>query len=392
MQHDKLEISMLGRFVIKRGETVYSDIFVQSQHFWSVLKFLLTNKTRVVNQDDIVGTLWEGKECVDAKAALHNIIYRIRKMLDVKTEKGSLISYVHGGYMWNDKIESWLDVDAMVAEVKNAKHHADKDLGKTIEHYKNAIALYRGGYLDEGPYYDWAFHARRNYKKIFLGAVTDLAMHLKAAGRHEEIIDVCECALKIEPLEESLHLELVRGMLALGKKHQAYSYFKDFSDIYFRGTGEKLAIDFASLEGGKSSSPEIMAKEGPGKHIAQNTTNDGGAFVCDYPTFCNILELEMQRGERSNQYAHCVVQLAVESEISRDQFHQHLIKALRKGDVICMHPSHIANLIICSADETTTIKIMSRIKNRLQHFSASKSPSIDYEIKQLGKIQESAFS
>ena len=83
-----LKVRMLGKLVIsyKGKSIVYSD--QRSRKAWSVLAYLLVNRGRNIEGQEIIDICWSGDDLIDDPAnALKSLFYRIRTMLD-KLEPG----------------------------------------------------------------------------------------------------------------------------------------------------------------------------------------------------------------------------------------------------------------------------------------------------------------
>ena len=88
IMEEVLKVRMLGKLVIsyKGKSIVYSD--QRSRKAWSVLAYLLVNRGRNIEGQEIIDICWSGDDLIDDPAnALKSLFYRIRTMLD-KLEPG----------------------------------------------------------------------------------------------------------------------------------------------------------------------------------------------------------------------------------------------------------------------------------------------------------------
>lgn len=116
--------------------------------------YFLHRKGQWVDKEELLGTLWPEMDADKAVTHLHTSVYQVRKMLkDAQSE--AMIDYAQESYLLaNEGMDT--DVDRFEGEI--AAHEAVTE--RNYERCQQALALYRGDYLEEHDFL-WAQSKRR---------------------------------------------------------------------------------------------------------------------------------------------------------------------------------------------------------------------------------------
>ena len=174
-----LKIYTLGRFLVKRGDTVLSDQSHRSYRLWELFQYLVTNRNKSFLPESIAENLWPDNDYSEPRQAVRTQICRLRKLLKDEEDDSEYISFVQGCYQWNNKQKIWLDVDEFERLYHLAKAKEDDNYLQAIELYYEAVSLYQGEYLPGAMFNEWVIPVRNYYRNLFLQCVVDFANLLK---------------------------------------------------------------------------------------------------------------------------------------------------------------------------------------------------------------------
>lgn len=219
-----LRIYLLGAFEIFREEKLISNAAWRSQQTRTICKILLARRGEVVTCDQLIEILWPDDDPADARRRLHVRISQLRRALG--TGKSCLLS-VDGGYLFQVAEECRLDVDEFQKwiSVGNRLQEASQ-LPEAILAYEQALQLYRGDFLAEDLYADWAFAGREHYREVYLTLLITLAESYARQGRYRLALTRTRQALARDPLRESIYVRLMVYHYYAGERSQALHAFE----------------------------------------------------------------------------------------------------------------------------------------------------------------------
>ena len=98
--------------------------------------------------------------------------------------------------------------------------------------------LYKGDFLAEDRYDDWAIDIRREVSVEYRDLLINLADACAALRRYSGAIEACEIALRKDPLLESVYRRLMRFHYCNGEKGQALKVYRDCLKLFEELFGE----------------------------------------------------------------------------------------------------------------------------------------------------------
>jgi tetratricopeptide (TPR) repeat protein len=244
---------------------------------------------------------------------------------------------------------------------------------KAIELYKQAIGLYRGDYLAENGYSEWLVPLRNHYNRLYIQSLLRLVELLKEREEHDQILDVCERGLSIEPLEEVLHIYFIEALLKLGQMKHALSHYEYVTSYFYRELGVKPSAVMRNLykkiqahneEKGEMTLSQIK--------IRLEEENISGALFCDLDYFKFIYNLELRRSTRlpTTNYLGLLTLISKGTGVASQQkikeimgsLRQLLYASLRKGDLFSFWNDTQMVFILFNIKEDGLGKIEERIE------------------------------
>ena len=96
----------------------------------------------------------------------------------------------------------------------------EEDPTAAICHYRKAIALSAGDYLQDAPYEDWASEERERLLALYLRTADRLARALAERGEWEETIRVCRAILSRDDCWEQAYRLMMVSYDEMGNRAQ----------------------------------------------------------------------------------------------------------------------------------------------------------------------------
>jgi DNA-binding SARP family transcriptional activator len=244
----ELRITAFGRTRVDTPEGPLRGEWLQ-QRPGQLLKYLICERNRVVPADVIAETLWPGT----GRQGLGNVRYfmhALREKLEPDRPRGTRSSFivtVQGGYAINRRRVN-VDADEFeeaISQGLEAAARTDEDFA--AERLKDALALYRGDFLADEPYAEWALDERdrlHNLAGRALRALTKIML-----GRHEldAAAEYLEQLAELEPLDGEAHRDLLAVWLAQGRRAEAARRYAIYRARILREFGEEPEFQLADL-------------------------------------------------------------------------------------------------------------------------------------------------
>jgi len=219
-----LSIYLLGPFEIFRDGQPLSNSDWHSQQTRTICKILLARRGEVITSDQIIEILWPAEDPVSARRRLHVRISQLRRVLG--TGKASLQT-VDGGYLFQPNETCWVDVDEFQTRISDGSRFQEEGQQReAIRAYEQARQLYRGDFLAEDLYADWAYVAREHYRELFLTLLVELAESYAQQGRYRLALARAREAQARDPLRETITVRLMLYHYYAGERPQALSAFE----------------------------------------------------------------------------------------------------------------------------------------------------------------------
>ena len=367
-----VSVGLLGGFRMEMGGAVLTDEANRSQKLWNVLSYLVVHRDRNVSQSEFIDVFWPEDDSSNPANALKTLLYRIRAMLEpiFGTELQPILSH-RGSYSWNGAIECRVDANRFEELCRRAGDAALSPEEKTAL-YREALALYRGDFLPKLDNQLWVVPISAHYHAMYLSAVKDMAALLERAGEFEEMADVCIRAGAIDPLDEGIHVLIIRALLRQGKNAAALSHYEQATELLYRDLGVHPSKELRALYTGIMDMEQSLETDlGVIQKELRETADRPGAFVCEYGLFREIYRLEARRAKRSGTSVHvALVTVSLPDggvpplkvlNTTMDLLRRELAAGLRRGDVVSRFSGAQYVVLLPSANYEDSTMIMDRI-------------------------------
>ena len=227
----KLEIKLLGRFdVLRDGEPIPDEAWGRRKTE-TLLKVLLTAPGRVFTQDQLIDALFGGENVANAAQNVYSRVSQLRRALEPDLKRGINSAFIlreGQGYTFNPG--SFVEIDTLDFRrgVDDARDRVEKrDWVSAVARFEEATSLYRGEFLAEDRYEDWAEEARQDFQRLLLDSLTELAKCYEQLGRLRQAISCSQRILAVEPYREDVIQQLMSCLAEVGQRSQAMEAYKD---------------------------------------------------------------------------------------------------------------------------------------------------------------------
>jgi DNA-binding SARP family transcriptional activator len=244
----ELKITAFGRTRVDTPEGPLRGEWLQ-QRTGQLLKYLICERNRVVPSDVIADALWPGT----GRQGLGNVRYfmhALREKLEPHRGRGQRSAFVvtvQGGYALDRRhvLIDADDYDEAMSQGLEAAARGDDELA--IERLRAALAMYRGDFLADEPYADWALDERDRLHSLAGRALRALTKIMMARHDLPAASEYLEQLAELEPLDGEIHRDLLAVWLAQGRRTEAARRYAIFRTRTLREFGEEPEFQLSDL-------------------------------------------------------------------------------------------------------------------------------------------------
>jgi DNA-binding SARP family transcriptional activator len=215
-----------------------------------VFRYLLASRDGAQRSEAIASALWPER----GPSSVANVRYCIFKLREQLAERGdpagSLVVRDAAGYRIDlRRVE--LDVD--IFHTKSAAGiaaHRRGDAGQAEATLAEALALYRGEFLSDDPYADWAFNEREYLRSLAGKGLAAMAQISLSAGRLVGAADHLQRLAQLEPFDSHVHQMLIEVCLRRGRRTEALRHYHALRARLYRAFGEQPDFELTSVAAG----------------------------------------------------------------------------------------------------------------------------------------------
>jgi DNA-binding SARP family transcriptional activator len=222
-----------------------------------VLKYLLSHRDRPVPKDVLIDLFWPELDVDSAGRSLHQAIYTLRKTLRIGADDAQHVVFENGAYLINPKLSVWCDLDVFESSAEAGRvAEMEGRMVEAIADFSCAERCYRGDYLADSPYEEWAIGDRERLRLQYVDVANRLADLLFDSDDVDAAVAVSQKLLRHEPCDDATHRRLIRCYGLIGQRNlvirQYLAYVACAKRLYGLGPSPETTALYRSLiaEGG----------------------------------------------------------------------------------------------------------------------------------------------
>jgi DNA-binding SARP family transcriptional activator len=202
-----LHLELLGDFRLRTESG--SLVTISAKKSQAMLAYLAVKPAQMVSRDKMAGLLWSSTAPEQARQSLRQTLSTLRKELSQVSSQKILVE--EGDFLSLDASLVYVDVVEFESLISSG----------TAEALDPATVLYAGDFLDgflidEEKFDQWVIAERDRLHRLALRAHAQLVEQLTRAGSVDEAIGVAQRALRIDPLQETMHRTLMKLYMQSG--------------------------------------------------------------------------------------------------------------------------------------------------------------------------------
>ena len=192
----------------------------------SLLGYLLTHREPWPPREVLMDVFWPESSPEASRNSLNVAIHGLRRTLRTVTDL-PVIQHSGGAYGIHPDLQLWLDVEEFESRVENGRRREEAgDADLATREYESADGLYRGDFLADDLYEEWAALTRDHLRLAHLDALSSLSNLHFGAGRYAACAALCQRIVECDPCREDAHRRLMRCYSRQGQPHLALLQYR----------------------------------------------------------------------------------------------------------------------------------------------------------------------
>lgn len=235
-QAPELRIQTFGQFRLWRDGVAITNW--ERPQAELLIKMLLTRRAtgeRAISSEELITRMWPESDEMSGRKKLRPLISNARHTIepDIEPRDSNFIIRTSTGYFFDLTRQVHWDLDAFreAHQQGNGLFQAEQ-WAAAIDAYEQGTALYKGDFLAEDRYADWAISLRHELATDFRDLQVALADCYAALGHYPQAIAACERALRKDPLLESVYRRLMRLHVCNQEKGLALKVYRDCVKLF----------------------------------------------------------------------------------------------------------------------------------------------------------------
>ncbi len=187
-----------------------------------LLKYLVAERRRPVPVEEIAESLWPGSDYA-VSGSVRYYVHTLRRKIEPQRDRRAPSAFIvarAGCYSLNHA-QVWVDADEFEQRVTAGLATLASGPQSAVVELECGLELYRGDFLTELPYADWAMVERDRLRDLACAALRALSEHNLREHRLEEAVDSLERLSKLQPYDEDVHQRLMELDIARGRRSSA---------------------------------------------------------------------------------------------------------------------------------------------------------------------------
>ena len=246
----QIRIRALGRTQVDSAEASLGGRWLD-QRTGRLLKLLVTERHRMLFPDEIAEQLWSDSGPRNLQGVRY-FVHALRERLEPERApraESAFVRFLDGAYSL-DRRRVRIDADDFERDVKAGRAAlAQGDDAVARARLTQAVALYRGDFLADEPYADWARSERDRLRALAAEALRALAAFERDAGDLEAAAGYLERLADLEPFDTDVHRQLIALCLERRRHSDALRRYTSLRQRLLATFGEDVDFTLADLAG-----------------------------------------------------------------------------------------------------------------------------------------------
>ncbi len=208
-----LDLSLLGKFIVRKGGIPIDSSQFKSSNALMILKYLAAHRSRgFIHREILIDMLWPDEDIKKTGSRFNMAMSALRKTLEPGLPPKAPSAYIQRKkelYRLFDDSRIRIDTEAFLNCLKSV-NKGGLSPEKELECLVYAQSLYNGRFLEEDPYQDWCMEKRTAFAMEYKTVLESISDRYETMKDLENACIYTQKCLSVDPFDEKIIKKLIR--------------------------------------------------------------------------------------------------------------------------------------------------------------------------------------
>lgn len=224
----QLRVQMFGSFHIWRGSHEIPAGAWRREKARQLFQLLVMNSPGALERDQLVELLWPDADADQGRRNFRVTLSTLQRVLVPEhTRENDSIFIAREGSLYSLRLDAdiWVDVKEFERLILQGENQDETQKEVKFKLFQKALMLYKGDFLQENIYEEWASRERERLLNVYLRTAESLAALFAEKRDWNRVIEVCQSILTRDPCWEAAYRLSMTAYMALGNKPAAFRIY-----------------------------------------------------------------------------------------------------------------------------------------------------------------------
>lgn len=382
-------VKTFGGLEITNDNVTVNIVELFGKQLVNLLQVLLFHSEKPVQKDELIDILWP--ESKNSSSALKFSIFRLRSELneiDFFKDKEVIVT-TRKGYILNPNLDWNIDFVELEKAYNQINEGAELLDEKEFKIARKIFRLYQGRFYASPSQLHWILQKQEVFRQMYVKTMMRTSCYLYTQKRYDEMILMNYQAVLIEPFNEGLHYNYMKGLAATRNYREALKYYDELNDIFLSELGTGLSKRFKQLYDiiiADHAKEESKDMETIMKELSSRDQQNQG-FFCSYEIFKYFYELLLKMSIRNEQNYYLIMLQFSDGTLDYekigldfDRVKRLVSSCLRSNDLFTRtSETQLLLLVDCQTEENAHL-VIQRISNKFYSIFRKKKYRMNYSV------------
>ena len=368
-----VDVRLLGGCIVTCCGRTYEHLPLRSKKGAAMMTYLILQRGQPVPAPRLIRELWGGRRNANPENALKTMVSRLRSLLgEISPALSACVVSGQGTYSW--QCQPGVTVDVLDVLALNDRLRGPMSDSERIGCCQRLMDRYCGDLYEPEDMLN-ASSAVSHLHRIYLEAALSLIELKRKREAWNDILSICEAALRVDEMDESLQIERMRALVQLNRADEAALEYQHVTERHRRLLDAAPSDEMQAFYQQMSRAGTALRYN---MDVLRNRLTDAseekpGPFFCEMETFREFYRIQMRNLERlgSTMFLGLIMlgdgdPAAVDTVIYKGAMAallEILRKNLRRGDIVTRFDEYVVALLLPTVNYQSGAMVMERIEH-----------------------------